>query len=101
MQHRFLVVEDDPFISRVIKKTLENNNVQVVGIAKNLEIALELLELKKPDLCLVDIQLKGAGRTVYSRGGDGKAGVGPVLREYIVSEAMHALGIPTTRALAA
>lgn len=58
MQHRFLIVEDDPFISRVIKKTLENNNVQVVGIAKNLEIALELLENKKPDLCLVDIQLK-------------------------------------------
>ncbi|MDW3094551.1 MAG: YdiU family protein [Gammaproteobacteria bacterium] len=48
-----------------------------------------------------DIQLKGSGRTPYSRGGDGKAGVGPVLREYILSEAMHALGIPTTRALAA
>jgi len=48
-----------------------------------------------------DIQLKGAGRTPYSRGGDGKAPLGPVLREYIVSEAMAALGIPTTRALAA
>ncbi|MGR3804556.1 protein adenylyltransferase SelO [Marinibacterium profundimaris] len=48
-----------------------------------------------------DIQLKGAGRTPYSRGGDGRAWLGPVLREYIVSEAMHALGIPTTRALAA
>ncbi len=48
-----------------------------------------------------DIQLKGSGRTAYSRGGDGKAGVGPVLREYILSEAMHALGVPTTRALAA
>jgi uncharacterized protein YdiU (UPF0061 family) len=47
-----------------------------------------------------DIQLKGAGRTAYSRGGDGKAGIGPVLREYILSEAMCALGIPTTRALA-
>ena len=48
-----------------------------------------------------DIQLKGSGRTAFSRGGDGKAAIGPVLREYIVSEAMHALGIPTTRALAA
>ena len=48
-----------------------------------------------------DIQLKGSGRTPYSRGGDGKAGLGPVLREYILSEAMNALGIPTTRALAA
>lgn len=48
-----------------------------------------------------DIQLKGSGRTAFSRGGDGKAGIGPVLREYIVSEAMAALGIPTTRALAA
>ena len=48
-----------------------------------------------------DIQLKGAGRTVFSRGGDGKSALGPVLREYLVSEAMHALGVPTTRALAA
>ncbi|MEE9388400.1 MAG: YdiU family protein [Paracoccaceae bacterium] len=47
-----------------------------------------------------DIQLKGSGRTPYSRGGDGKAWLGPVLREYLVSEAMHALNIPTTRALA-
>ncbi len=48
-----------------------------------------------------DIQLKGAGRTPFSRGGDGRAALGPVLREYLISEAMHALGIPTTRALAA
>jgi uncharacterized protein YdiU (UPF0061 family) len=48
-----------------------------------------------------DIQLKGSGRTPYSRQGDGRAWLGPVLREYVVSEAMHALGIPTTRALAA
>ena len=48
-----------------------------------------------------DIQLKGAGPTPYSRNGDGRAWLGPVLREYVVSEAMHALGIPTTRALAA
>ncbi|HEY5962152.1 MAG TPA: YdiU family protein [Polyangiaceae bacterium] len=48
-----------------------------------------------------DIQLKGAGRTPFSRGGDGRAALGPVLREYIVSEAMAAMGVPTTRALAA
>jgi len=48
-----------------------------------------------------DIQLKGAGQTPYSRGGDGKSPVGPVVREYLVSEAMHHLGVPTTRALAA
>ena len=48
-----------------------------------------------------DIQLKGSGRTPFSRGGDGRAPLGPVLREYIVSDAMHALGVPTTRALAA
>ena len=48
-----------------------------------------------------DLQLKGAGRTPFSRNGDGRAALGPVLREYIVSEAMAALGVPTTRALAA
>ncbi|ROR23926.1 uncharacterized protein YdiU (UPF0061 family) [Mobilisporobacter senegalensis] len=47
-----------------------------------------------------DIQLKGSGRTPYSRGGDGRAVLGPMLREYIISEAMYALGIPTTRSLA-
>ncbi|USB32297.1 protein adenylyltransferase SelO [Paenibacillus sp. YPG26] len=47
-----------------------------------------------------DIQLKGAGRTPFSRGGDGRAALGPMLREFIISEAMHALGIPTTRSLA-
>ncbi|WP_081174825.1 protein adenylyltransferase SelO [Rhizobium rhizosphaerae] len=48
-----------------------------------------------------DIQLKGAGPTPFSRRGDGRAALGPVMREYLVSEAMHALGIPATRALAA
>ncbi|WP_210527534.1 protein adenylyltransferase SelO [Rubellimicrobium arenae] len=48
-----------------------------------------------------DIQLKGAGRTPFSRMGDGRAWVGPVLREFVVSEAMHAMGVPTTRALSA
>src|SRR6185436_18143813 len=46
-----------------------------------------------------DVQLKGAGRTPFSRGGDGRAAIGPVLREYVVSEAMAALGVPTTRSL--
>ncbi|MEO6437437.1 MAG: protein adenylyltransferase SelO [Tepidisphaeraceae bacterium] len=48
----------------------------------------------------VDIQLKGAGQTRFSRRGDGRAALAPMLREYIISEAMHALGIPTTRSLA-
>ncbi|MEM7504062.1 MAG: YdiU family protein [Pseudomonadota bacterium] len=48
-----------------------------------------------------DVQLKGSGRTPFSRGGDGKSWLGPVLREYVLSEAMHHLGVPTTRALAA
>ncbi len=49
----------------------------------------------------MDLQLKGSGRTPFSRGGDGRAWIGPVLREYLMSEAMAALGVPTTRALAA
>jgi len=48
-----------------------------------------------------DIQLKGSGETPFSRNGDGRAALGPVLREYLVSEAMAALGVPTTRSLAA
>src|SRR3954470_10967325 len=47
-----------------------------------------------------DIQLKGSGRTPFSRNGDGRAALGPMLREYLISEAMHALGVPTTRSLA-
>ncbi|CAA9508385.1 MAG: UPF0061 protein YdiU [uncultured Solirubrobacterales bacterium] len=47
-----------------------------------------------------DLHLKGSGRTPFARGGDGKAAVGPMLREYVIGEAMHALGVPTTRALA-
>ncbi len=62
--------------------------------------AILLGEYKKPNGEIVDIQLKGAGRTTYSRGGDGKATLQSMLREYIVSEAMHNLGIPTSRILA-
>ena len=53
-----------------------------------------------PDNKRVDIQFKGSGQTPYARGADGKAALGPMLREYIISEAMHALNIPTTRSLA-
>jgi uncharacterized protein YdiU (UPF0061 family) len=63
--------------------------------------AILLGELQPESGMRVDVQLKGAGRTPFSRGGDGRAWLGPVLREYIVSEAMHGLGVPTTRALAA
>ncbi|MCZ6828353.1 MAG: YdiU family protein [Gammaproteobacteria bacterium] len=63
--------------------------------------AVLLGELIGADGIRYDLQLKGSGRTPYSRGGDGRAPLGPVLREYIVSEAMAALGVPTTRALAA
>jgi uncharacterized protein YdiU (UPF0061 family) len=63
--------------------------------------AVLLGELVTADGLRYDLQLKGSGRTPYSRGGDGRAPLGPVLREYIVSEAMAVLGVPTTRALAA
>ena len=61
--------------------------------------ALLLGEVAHADGHLRDLHLKGSGRTPFSRGGDGLAAVGPMLREYVVSEAMHALGIPTTRSL--
>ena len=61
--------------------------------------AILLGELISKDNKRFDIQIKGAGRTPYSRGGDGKAALGPMLREYIISEGMYALGIPTTRSL--
>ena len=62
--------------------------------------AILLGEHLGPDGWRWDIQLKGPGRTDYSRRGDGRAALGPMLREYLISEAMHALGIPTTRSLA-
>lgn len=62
--------------------------------------AILLGEQITPDGRRVDIQLKGSGPTPYSRRGDGRAALGPMLREHLVSEAMHALGIPTTRSLA-
>lgn len=63
--------------------------------------AVLLGELVDPAGHRHDLSLKGSGRTPFSRGGDGKAALGPVLREYLMGEAMHALGVPTTRALAA
>ena len=62
--------------------------------------AILLGEHRTPAGQRFDIQLKGAGPTPYSRRGDGRAAIGPMLREYLISEAMHALGIPTTRSLA-
>jgi uncharacterized protein YdiU (UPF0061 family) len=63
--------------------------------------AILLGDMTGPDGVSLGIQLKGSGRTFYSRNGDGRAALGPVLREYLVSEAMAKLGVPTTRALAA
>ena len=62
--------------------------------------ALLLGELLNTDGQRFDLHLKGSGKTTFSRGGDGKAAIAPMMREHIVSEAMHALGIPTTRSLA-
>ncbi|PAV27364.1 hypothetical protein CF392_00970 [Tamilnaduibacter salinus] len=62
--------------------------------------AILLGEQLTPDDRRRDLQLKGSGRTPFSRGGDGRAALGPMLREYIISEALHGLGIPTTRSLA-
>ncbi len=62
--------------------------------------AILLGEHRTPSGRLVDIQFKGSGETPFSRRGDGRAALGPMLREYLISEAMHALGIPTTRSLA-
>ena len=63
--------------------------------------ALLLGEVQAPDGHGYEIQLKGSGQTVFSRNGDGRAALGPVIREYLLSEAMYRLGVPTTRALAA
>lgn len=62
--------------------------------------ALLLGEIIDIEGCHRDLHLKGSGRTPFARGGDGKAALGPMLREYVIGEAMHGLGIPTTRALA-
>lgn len=62
--------------------------------------AILLGEHRSPSDQLYDLQFKGSGRTAFSRGGDGRAALGPMLREYIISEAMAALGTPTTRSLA-
>lgn len=63
--------------------------------------ALLIGEVVAPDGARFDVQLKGSGPTAFSRNGDGKAAIGPVLREFLVSEAMAAMGVPTTRSLAA
>ena len=63
--------------------------------------AIYLGELERIDGRSLDIQLKGSGRTPYSRNGDGRSALGPVLREYLLSEAMFKLNVPTTRSFAA
>jgi len=63
--------------------------------------AILLGELSTPDQQRYDIQLKGSGQTKFSRQGDGRAPIGPIIREYVISESMNALGIPSTRSLAA
>ena len=63
--------------------------------------AILLGEIITPNQQIFDVQLKGAGPTFFSRGGDGRSALGPVLREFLCSEAMHALGVPTARSLAA
>src|ERR671929_53355 len=72
------------------------DNFTVLGDGR----AILLGEHRTPAGRLVDIQFKGSGRTRFSRGGDGLAALGPMLREYVISEAMAGLGIPTTRCLA-
>src|SRR5699024_3436500 len=62
--------------------------------------AIMIGEQLTPDGERFDIQLKGAGKTIFSRGGDGLAAIGPMLREYLISEALYGLNIPTTRSLA-
>ena len=57
-------------------------------------------QLKNASGTLIDVQLKGSGRTDFSRGGDGLCGIGPAIREYLMSEALHGLGVPTSRSLA-
>lgn len=75
---------------------LGDGRAQLIGEQKT----NELLDITGKPSDKFDIQLKGSGRTPYSRGGDGRAVLGPMLREYIISEAMYNLGIPTTRSLA-
>ena len=95
--HRIGVVALDPDIDGLLQLVLRERT-PVGGVLGDL--AVDAGEQITPSGDRVDIQLKGAGQTRFSRRGDGRAALGPMLREYIISEAMHALGIPTTRSLA-
>ncbi len=91
--------QDPPSGSRPIAQAYAGHqygNFTMLGDGR----AILLGEHRSPSGHLVDIQLKGSGQTQFSRRGDGRAALGPMLREYIISEAMFALGIPTTRSLA-
>ncbi|MBL8603609.1 MAG: YdiU family protein [Myxococcales bacterium] len=114
---RELGLDDEAFASEATLKALAGNGLlpgsepialayaghQFGGFVPRLGDGRAILlgEVRGPSGARVDVQLKGAGPTPFSRGGDGRAALGPVLREFLVSEAMHALGVPTTRALAA
>ena len=88
-------IEEGAFIAQAYAGH-QFGNFTILGDGRALLIGEQITPLGER----FDIQLKGSGRTPYSRGGDGRAALGPMLREYIVSEAMNALGIPTTRSLA-
>lgn len=96
---RFLVGQDLPADARPVAQLYSGH--QFGGYVPRLGDGRAMLlgEVETP-LGLRDVALKGSGPTVYARGGDGLAALGPMLREFLVSEAVHALGIPTTRSLA-
>lgn len=105
-------LQDEPFLANVFSGNLLHDSCEPLAMAYaghqfgqfNPQLgdgrAIYLGELDYVNGGSLDVQLKGSGRTRYSRSGDGRAALGPVLREYLVSEAMHKLGVPTTRALA-
>lgn len=97
---RFLVGNDVPAGATPVAQAYSGH--QFGGYSPRLGDGRALLlgDLTDTEGHLVDLHLKGSGRTPFARGGDGLAVVGPMLREHVVSEAMHALGIPTTRSLA-
>ncbi len=88
-------IEEGAFIAQAYAGH-QFGNFTILGDGRALLIGEQITPLGER----FDIQLKGSGRTPYSRGSDGRAALGPMLREYIISEAMNALGIPTTRSLA-
>jgi len=97
---RILLGQELPDSARPIAQAYAGHQFGVFNPQLGDGRALLLGEVRDPQGCLWDLQLKGSGRTPFSRGGDGKAALGPMLREYLMGEAMYSLGIPSTRALA-